>query len=98
MKNTVVERFISNKIERNINKDSLIGDVIDQIDVLIQIANTNKNIKQATSEFMLSELEKLKLDFKKLCSNKKYLHLKAHSIYRLVKLKYKLQNFEVFEI
>ena len=98
MKNTVVKKFISNKIERNISKYSLIGDIINQIDVLIQIAETNKNIRQGTSKFMLSELEKLKADFVKLCSNKKYLHLKAFHIYRLVKLKYKLENIEVFDI
>lgn len=98
MKNTVIKKFISNKIERNITKASMYGDIVDQIHLVMQIAKTNQNLKNATAEFMLKEAEQILKNYKSLYLNKKYIGLNAYSIYRLVKLKDKLSSSPDFEI
>lgn len=98
MKNIVVKKFIDNKLDRNIYKDSLYGDIIEQIDIVLNIADTNKNIKESTSEFMSAQCVKLKKDFITLYKSKKFNHLGSYSIYRLTKLKNKLDDVKVFEL
>lgn len=98
MKNTVIQKFIFNKLDRNLRETSLLGDIVQEIDAIEYIAKTNNNIRQASSSHMLLECQKIKVDLLKLSKDKKFLRLKTYSLFKLLKLKYKLSYQEVFDI
>lgn len=98
MKNTVLKKFVTRKLNTKISSNHNFGDIIAEIDKIESIAKNSSSLRKNTSLYM----QKLCIDKKNtifnLWKSKKFVHLNAVQVFRLSELKDRLSAQEEFEI
>lgn len=98
MKNTVLQKFVSRKVNKIIDQNANFGDIIQELVKIELTAKNSSRLRPNTSLY----IQNLCIDKKKLLyslwANKKFTHLTAVQIFRLAELKEKLSSKPEFDI
>ncbi len=98
MKNIVLKKFVSRKLNTNITPKHNFGDIISEICKIESIAKNSSSLRKNTSLYIQKLCEDKKITMYNLWRSKKHVHLNSYQIFKLSELKDKLSAQEEFEI
>lgn len=98
MKNTVLKKFVSRKLNSNISSKHNFGDIINEIAKIETIAKNSSNLRKNTSFYIRKLCEDKKTTLYNLWRNKKFVHLNSYQIFKLSELKENLSSQQEFDI
>lgn len=98
MKNTVLKKFVTRKLNTKISSNHNFGDIIAEIDKIDSIVKNSSSLRKNTSSYMQRLCADKKNTIYSLWKSKKFIHLNAYQIFKLSELKDRLSVQEEFEI
>ena len=98
MKNTVLKKFVSRKLNTNITPKHNFGDIIAEISKIESIATNSASLRRNTAQYIRKLCENRKVTLYNLWRSKKHVHLNAYQVFKLSELKEKLSSQEEFDI
>ena len=98
MKNTVLQKFVSRKVNKIINENTNFGDIIDELVRVELTAKISSKLRPNTSLYIQNICIGKKKILYSLWANRKFVHLTAVQIFRLAELKERLSSEPEFDI